>query len=84
MEKETGLGRHPEGLPVRGPRGAPSPPQAPKVQKTLKGWRGKDERLWAELLKRKQDSDLHLSQVLLSDPERKVPRHPAVKPSGPS
>lgn len=73
MEKETGLGRHPEGLPVGGPRGAPSPPQAPKVQKTLKGWRGKDERLCAELLKRKQDSDLHLSQVLLSDPERKVP-----------
>lgn len=63
----------PEGLPVGGPRGAPSPPQAPKVQKTLKGWRGKDERLCAELLKRKQGSDLHLSQVLLSDPERKVP-----------
>ena len=79
MEKETGCGRHPEGLPVRGPRGPPSPPQAPELQKKLKGWRGKGERLWAELLERKEDSDpvskadLHVSQVLLSHPERKVP-----------
>ena len=62
----------------------PESSPGPQGAENAKGWRGKDERLWAELLKRKQDSDLHLSQVLLSDPERKVPRHPAVKPSGPS
>lgn len=66
VEKETGGGRRLQKVfrclsgSTRLPQSSPRPQV---VQKTLKGWRGKEERLW-QSRKRKEDSDLHLSQAL--------------------
>lgn len=52
---------------------APQSSPGPRGAENAKGVERQRGKAVAELLKRKEDSDLHLSQALLSDPERKVP-----------